>query len=74
MIASFAFLAGMFIVPKASEGFNEFFFKYLNKRKDDRKTTNLYKQINEKEFIYVSNYNPTRKRALDFFLRTFRRR
>ena len=71
MIASFAFLAGMFIVPKASEGFNEFFFKYLNKRKDDRKTTNLFKQINEKEFIYVSNYNPTRKRALDFSLEHF---
>ena len=71
MIASFAFLAGMFIVPKASEGFNEFFFKYLNKRKDDRKTTNLYKQINEKEFIYVSNYNPTRKRGLDFSLEHF---
>lgn len=71
MIASFAFIAGMFIVPKASEGFNEFFFKYLNKRKDDRKTTNLYKQINEKEFIYVSNYNPTRKRGLDFSLEHF---
>ena len=71
MIASFAFLAGMFIVPKASEGFNQFFFKYLNKRKDDRKTTNLYKQINEKEFIYVSNYNPIRKRGLDFSLEHF---
>ncbi len=71
MIASFAFLAGMFIVPKASEGFNEFSFKYLIKRKNDRKTTNLFKQINDKEFIYVSNYNPTRKRALDFALEHF---
>ena len=39
VIAFFAFLAGMFIVPKASEGFNEFSFKYLNKRQNDRKTT-----------------------------------
>ena len=70
VIASFAFLAGMFIVPKASEGFNEFSFKYLNEQ-NDRKTTNLYKQINDKEFIYVSNYSPTRKRALDFALEHF---
>ena len=71
IIAFFAFLAGMFIVPKASEGFNEFSFKYLNKRQNDRKTTDLYKQINHKEFIYVSNYSPTRKRALDFALEHF---
>ena len=71
MIATFAFFAGMFIVPKASEGFNEFSFKYLIKQKNDRQTTNLFKQINENEFIYVSSYSPTRMRGLDFALEHF---
>lgn len=71
MIAVFAFFAGMFIVPGASEGFNEFSFKYLKKRKNDRQTTNLFKQINEKEFIYVSSYSPSRLRGLDFALEHF---
>ena len=61
----------MFVVPKASEGFNEFSFKYLKKRKNDRQTTNLFKQINEYEFIYVSSYSPLRMRALDFALEHF---
>jgi lipopolysaccharide export system permease protein len=67
LIAVFAFFAGMFIVPKASEGFNAFSYKYLIKRKDDRKTSNLFKQINENEFIY----NPTRMRGMDFSLEHF---
>ena len=71
MIAVFAFFAGMFIVPGASEGFNEFSFKYLKKRKNDRQTTNLFKQINKKEFIYVSSYSPSRLRGLDFALEHF---
>lgn len=71
IIATFAFFAGMFVVPKASEGFNEFSFKYLRKRKNDRQTTNLFKQINENEFIYVSSYSPARLRALDFALEHF---
>lgn len=70
-IASFAFLAGMFVVPNASKGYNEFTFKYLNKRKVDRQTTNLFKQINDKEFIYVSSYNPSRLRGNDFTLEHF---
>ena len=71
LIAVFAFFAGMFIVPKASEGFNAFSYKYLQKRKDDRKTSNLFKQINENEFIYISSYNPTRMRGMDFTLEHF---
>ena len=71
LIASFAFVAGMFIVPKASEGFNEFTFKYLNKRLEDRKTSQVFKQINDSEYIYVSSFNPTRKHGMDFTLEHF---
>ena len=51
-VSIMAFLAGMFIVPKASKGFNEFTYKYISRSKNDRMNSNLYKQINDNEFIY----------------------
>ncbi|MGB2502659.1 MAG: LptF/LptG family permease [Flavobacteriaceae bacterium] len=70
-VSIMAFLAGMFIVPKASKGFNEFTYKYISRSKNDRMNSNLYKQINDNEFIYVSGYNQIRKRATDFTLEHF---
>ncbi|MGC6421723.1 MAG: LptF/LptG family permease [Flavobacteriaceae bacterium] len=70
LIASVAFYGGMFVVPKSNEGFNDFNYKYINKTKA-QETTELYKQINANEFIYVSNYNPVRKRANNFSIERF---
>lgn len=70
LIAVVAFFGGMYIVPKSNDGFNDFNYKYIKKSKA-RETTQLYKQINEHEFIYVSNYNPVRKRANNFSLERF---
>lgn len=70
LIASAAFLAGMFVVPKASLGFNEFRYTYLKKKKV-RTTDNVYKQINDNEFIYVSFFDPVRKRGSNFTLEHF---
>ena len=72
VVAFFAFLAGMFIVPEASRGFKEFKYKYISRKKNDRTTSNLYKQINDNEFIYVSSYDPKRKRANNFTLEHFK--
>ena len=71
VVASFAFLAGMYIVPDASKGFKTFTHKYLTRKKNDRSTSELYKQINENEFIYVSSYDPNRKRGNNFTLEHF---
>ncbi len=70
-VSILAFLAGMFIVPKASKGFKEFTYKYISRSRNDRVNSNLYKQINDNEFIYVSGYNQIRKRATDFTLEHF---
>ena len=64
------FLMGMFIVPKSNKGFNEFLFKHI-KKKGERNTNYLFKQINDSEYIYVSSYNPVRKRANNFTLEKF---
>ena len=69
-IAIIAFLMGMFIVPNSNKGYNEFVFKYI-KKKNERNTSYLFKQINTEEFIYVSSYNPIRKRANNFTLEKF---
>ena len=70
LIAIIAFVMGMFIVPISNKGFNEFLFKYT-KKKNERNTSYLFKQINPKEFIYVSSYNPLRQRANNFTLERF---
>ena len=71
LLAVISFFIGMFVVPKASKGFNEFNYKYLNKKFQIRNTSRVFKQISKNEFVYVSSYNPTRERAMDFTLEHF---
>ena len=63
--------SGMFIVPEKNKSFNEFQYKYLSKNKKDRNLSNLYKQISDDEYIYVSSYNPTRNQAYNFSYELF---
>lgn len=71
MIAVLMFFMVMFLVPYASKGYNEFIFKYLKKGKEDRITNNIFNQINEKDFLYVSSYDPSRMRGYNFTLEHF---
>ena len=70
LIVLFALFAGMFVVPKSNQNFNEFVSEYV-KSEEKRKTSRLFKQINDKEYIYVSDYDPSRKRGLNFTLENF---
>ncbi|RRJ92462.1 LptF/LptG family permease [Flavobacterium macacae] len=72
IISVFALLMGFFIVPKASQGFNDFRYKYLKSNKQTRETSNVYREINPGEFIYVSNYVDNSKTAFDFSLKKFK--
>ena len=65
----FLFLAVIF-VPKSNQNFNEFISEYV-KRENKRNTSRIFKQINEREYIYASSYDPSRKRALNFSLENF---
>lgn len=71
ILAMLTFVMGMFIVPESNKGFNEFLFKYI-KKKNERSTSFLHKQINPTEYIYVSSYNPLRQRANNFTLEKFK--
>ncbi|MFK7813505.1 MAG: LptF/LptG family permease, partial [Maribacter sp.] len=72
IIALFMLLMGMFVVPKASAGFNEFKFKYLKKGKENQITSNIYNQLNENDFIYVSSFDPRRKNGSNFTYERFK--
>ncbi|WP_340065449.1 LptF/LptG family permease [Ascidiimonas aurantiaca] len=70
-VAILAFFLGMFLVPNASKGYNEFRYKYLKKNVKDRETTNLFNQLNDNEFIYVSSFEPNNKIGYNFTLEHF---
>jgi len=66
-------LLGFFIVPKASKGFNDFRFTYLNKNNETRENSNVFRQVSDSEYIYVNNFNDVTKTAFNFTLEKFRK-
>jgi lipopolysaccharide export system permease protein len=71
IVAAFALLLGLYLAPKASKGFNTFLYKYLKNNKDLVQTQNIYRQINDNDFIYVSSFDPKTKRGNNFTLEHF---
>ena len=71
LISVGAFVAGQFIVPTASKNIKEFEFTYFKSSKKDRQTQQLFKQIGEGDFIYLSQFNPTRQLGYNFSFERF---
>lgn len=72
IVSIFSLLMGFFLVPKASKGFND--FRYENLRASNvktRETTDIYRQIGNGEFIFVSNYNYLSKTGFNFIYEKF---
>lgn len=65
-LAILAFGASMFWVPNSNERFNIFNYTYINKNRKDRITDNIYKQLSDNDFVYLSNYNASRKIGYNF--------
>ncbi len=74
MVSVFSLLMGFYLVPSASEGFNNFRYTYLrgNGRNEMRKTTDVFRQINDNEYIYVQNFNQQSGVAFKFSLSKFK--
>jgi lipopolysaccharide export system permease protein len=58
-------------VPKASKSLKEFEFSYFKKNKKDRQTQLLFKQIDDGDYIYLSQFNPTRQLGYNFSYESF---
>lgn len=73
IVSCFSLLMGFFLVPKASEGFKNFRYMYLtgNGRNEMRDVTDVYRQISDSEFIYVSNFNQEAQTGYNFVIEKF---
>lgn len=73
IVSIFALLMGFFLVPKASEGFKNFRYTYLigNGQNEMRDNSDVYRQINKDEYIYVSSFNSVSKMAFNFSMEKF---
>lgn len=66
IVASFAMFLGMYLAPIASQGFNEFKYKYLRRNRKIQQTRDIYRQINDNDYIYVSSFVPKQKMGMNF--------
>jgi len=66
-----AIILGLFLAPKASEGFNDFSYKYFKRGKSAVENTNVFRQINDNEIIYVSSFDVKNNVGNNFTLEHF---
>lgn len=73
VVSVFALLMGFFLVPKASDGFNNFRYMYLkgNGRNNMRESADVFRQIDGKTYLYVGSFNQDSNTAFDFSLEKF---
>jgi lipopolysaccharide export system permease protein len=75
IVSVFVLLMGFFVVPKSSEGFNNFRYTYLKtggKEAMRGDNTDVFRQISDTEFIYVNSFNSVSKVAYNFSLEKFK--
>ena len=71
IVAVLAIILGLFLAPKASEGFNDFTYKYLKKGRSAVENTNVFRQINDNEIIFVSRFDVKNSQGSNFTLEHF---
>ena len=63
-----AFVLGTFLAPAANKGYNEFKYEYLKRGRKDKSARDVYRQISDNEYIYVSSFSPKTKTGSNFSL------
>ena len=74
IVSVFILLMGFFIVPKSSEGFNNFRYTYLKgggKEAMRGDNTDVFRQISNDEYIYVNSFDVASKTAYNFTYEKF---
>ena len=66
-----ALVLGMYLAPMASKGFNEFKYKYLKYKSDRDQSSQVFRQINDNDYIFVSYFNVKDKSGNNFTLEHF---
>jgi lipopolysaccharide export system permease protein len=73
IVSVLAFLMGIFLLPKASEGFNNFRYTYLRTGGKEimRENSDVFRQISKEEYIYVGSFNQVSNMAFNFSMENF---
>ena len=72
VVCVMAFFLANYLAPYSSKKYNEFSYEYLNKRRGkDRERANVYRQVSDKDYIYVSYFNVKEKSGNNFTLEHF---
>lgn len=73
IVCVLALVMGFFLAPKANDEYNNFRYMYLigNGQNEMRQNSDVYRQISDDEYIYVSNFNTISQMAFNFSLEKF---
>ncbi len=71
IIALFSLLTGMFIVPESTKKYNDFSYKYLKGNRKAVDNKNIYRKINDNEYIYLTQFNQKNQVGTNFTLENF---
>jgi lipopolysaccharide export system permease protein len=74
IISIIVLLMGFYVIPISSEGYNNFRYTYLRnggKQLMQGDNTDVYRQISDKDFIYVNSFSNETKMAFNFSLEHF---
>lgn len=71
LVAVLSIVLGLYLAPAASQGFNDFSYKYLKKGKTAVENSNVFRQINDNDYIYVSSFDAKNKNGSNFTLEHF---
>ncbi|GAL62945.1 LptF/LptG family permease [Algibacter lectus] len=71
IVGILSILLGLYLAPNASKGFNDFSYKYLKKGRSAVENTNVFRQINDNDIIYVSSFDVKNSIGRNFTLEHF---
>ena len=71
IVALLSIVLGLYLAPEASKGFNDFDVKYLNSKKGRINNKNVFRQVNDNDYIFVSSFNIKTKTGQNFTLEHF---
>ena len=72
IIAIFSLYFGMYIVPESTKNYNDFSYKYLRGNKKAIDGKNIFRKINEREYIFLTQFNPKNNVGTNFTLENFK--
>ncbi|MEO6347542.1 MAG: LptF/LptG family permease [Aquaticitalea sp.] len=71
IVAIFALILGLWLAPKASRGYNEFLYNRLRSSGGELQTKDIFRQINDNDYIYVSNFDMKERSGNNFTFEHF---